>query len=308
MKNNPWFFFSMIILLFMGSCTFMFVGAFSNVAQQEKVSLKEDAILVLELEGVILDGKKILKEIREYSSKDNVKGILIRVNSPGGVVGPSQEIYHEIKKVRDNLGKPIYISANGLMASGAFYAAMGASKIYANSGSLLGSIGVIMNFANMQDLYKWAKIKRFNLSTGKFKDTGSDFREMRGDEKQYLNALLEESLEQFVRDILSGRKNLKDNLVRSVADGRVFTGDSAKKMGFIDEVGSFSDAVAAIGEETGLGSNPELFYPRKSPEEFIEMLSKSLKSMNPANNVEKVFQTKLIGRPLFMFPQYLSNE
>lgn len=308
MKNNPWFYFSMIILVFMGSCTYMFTGMFSEVASQGQFQAKTDSILVLELEGVIIDGKKILKEIRDYAHKDNIKGVLVRVNSPGGVVGPSQEIYHEIKNIRDVLEKPVYISANGLMASGAFYAAMGASKIYSNSGSLLGSIGVIMNFANLEDLYKWAKVKRFNLTTGKFKDTGSDFRNMRSDEKDYLNKLLSESLDQFIRDILLGRKNLKEEKVRAVADGRVFTGDFAKSYGFIDEVGSFSDAIKAIGVETGLGESPKLFHPKKSPEEFFEMLSKSMKSMNPAASVEKVFQTKLLGRPLFIFPQYLGNE
>lgn len=279
---------------------------FSSVGGVVQEPTKE-SILVLEMEGVIFDGKKLLREIREYAPKEYVKGIIVRVNSPGGAVGPSQELYTELKRVRTELNKPVYISANAVMASGAFYAAMGASKIYANTGSLLGSIGVIMNFANLEDLYSWAKIKRFNLSTGKFKDTGADFRSMKEEEKQYLQDLLEETLDQFVADILSGRPQMKEAFVREVADGRVFTGTFAREKGFIDETGSMTEAIAALGEETGLGKTPNLLYPKKSPEEFFEMLSQSLGKVNPAENFEEVFKTKLIGRPLFLLPQYVNH-
>jgi protease-4 len=293
----------MIILGFMGSCTFMVVGAMGNLVQKPQEVVAENSILLLDLEGVILDGKKFLKDLRNYSTKDNIKGVLIRVNSPGGVVGPSQEIYQEIKRIKEDLGKPVYISASGLMASGAFYAAMGASKIYANKGSLLGSIGVIMNFANMEDLYSWAKIKRFNLTTGKFKDTGADFRAMRPEEKQYLEALLEESLNQFVNDIADGRKNLAIDKIRALADGRVFTGSFAKSYGFIDEVGTMQEAANELGEELGLGKNPKLFVPKKSPEEFFAMLSEAANQLNPATKIESRLGMELVGRPLYLFPQ-----
>ena len=293
----------MIILGFMGSCTFMVVGAMGNLVQKPQEVVAEDSILLLDLEGVILDGKKFLKDLRTYSSKDSIKGVLIRVNSPGGVVGPSQEIYEEIKRVKEDLGKPIYISASGLMASGAFYAAMGATKIYANKGSLLGSIGVIMNFANMEDLYSWAKIKRYNLTTGKFKDTGADFRAMRPEEKQYLEALLEESLTQFVTDISEGRKNLSVEKIRNMADGRVFTGSFAKSYGFIDEVGTMQEAADELGEELGLGKNPKIFVPKKSPEEFFAMLSEAASQLNPATKIESRLGVELVGRPLYLFPQ-----
>lgn len=287
----------------MGSCTFMVVGAMGNLVQKPQEVVAENSILLLDLEGVILDGKKFLKDLRNYSTKDNIKGVLIRVNSPGGVVGPSQEIYQEIKRIKEDLGKPVYISASGLMASGAFYAAMGASKIYANKGSLLGSIGVIMNFANMEDLYSWAKIKRFNLTTGKFKDTGADFRAMRPEEKQYLEALLEESLNQFVNDIADGRKNLAIDKIRALADGRVFTGSFAKSYGFIDEVGTMQEAANELGEELGLGKNPKLFVPKKSPEEFFAMLSEAANQLNPATKIESRLGMELVGRPLYLFPQ-----
>lgn len=303
MKANPWFLFSMIILTFMGGCTFIVFNSLSGVVQTPTQQIAEDSILLLELEGVILDGKKFLKEIRDYSEKDNIKGVVVRVNSPGGVVGPSQEIYSEIMRVRDIVQKPIYISANGLMASGAFYAAMGASKIYANKGSLLGSIGVIMNFANLEELYSWAKIKRFNLTTGRFKDTGSDFRSMREDEKTYLNALLSESLNQFIDDIVTGRKIQRDK-VAAVADGRVFTGVFAKQYGFIDEIGGLHDAISAIGEATGLGKNPKVYRPQKTPEEFFEMLGERVQALNPYSTVKDTLHLQNFGKPMFILPQY----
>ena len=306
MKGNPWFYFSMIILTFFGGCTFLVFGSIAGLVQGgNRIEItKKDSILLLELEGVILDGKKFVKELREYAPQEHVKGILVRVNSPGGVVGPSQEIYQEILRVREELKKPIYVSANGLMASGAFYAAMGATKIYANKGSLLGSIGVIMNFADLKELYEWAKIKRFNLSTGKFKDTGSDFRSMREDEKAYLESLLAESLEQFISDIAEGR-GIDVEKIRPWADGRVFTGVFAKQQNFIDEVGGFSAAVQDLGELAGLGPSPHLFRPQKSPEDFLLLFEEQMEGLLPWGAVERKLQLHGLGQPMYLLPQYL---
>ena len=290
----------------MGGCTYIVFNSIGGAIQHEQVAVSKDSILVLELEGVIMDGKKFLKEIREYAHRDNVKGVVVRVNSPGGVVGPSQEIYSEIMRVRDELEKPIYISASGLMASGAFYAAMGGTKIYANKGSLLGSIGVIMNFANLEELYSWAKIKRFNLSTGKFKDTGSDFRSMRDDEKKYLEELLQESLNQFIDDIVAGRKMKRDK-VAAMADGRVFTGSFAKSYGFIDEIGGLADVLEDIGEETGLGKRPEIFKPQKRPEDFFELLEERMEGLSPIKSVQKSLKLDGFGKPMFIMPQFLEQ-
>ncbi|MFK8137587.1 MAG: signal peptide peptidase SppA [Bdellovibrionales bacterium] len=303
MKNNPWFFFSIIILGFMTGCTALIFGGIGSLQKQQVTSVSEDSILTLELEGVIFDGKKILKQLREYAGKENVKGILIQVNSPGGVVGPSQEIYQEILNIKKEYKKPVYIFGSGLVASGAFYVASAATKVYSNPGTLMGSIGVIMNFADISELYSWAKIKPFNLTTGKFKDTGSEFREMRDDEKQYLQLLLDEALEQFVNHLVDARDLRKDKVL-AIADGRIFTGVKAKDYGFVDEIGTYRDALKAIGKETGLGETPKTFTPQKTPEEFFEMLGEAAGKINPLEKMAQDLKLGLLGKPLFLMPQW----
>lgn len=311
MKNNPWFYFSMIILLSMAGCSAMFFGTAMKLGEMEQktVSVKEDSILSLELTGVIMDdkeNKRFFRDLNKYAKEDKIKGIIIKVNSPGGAVGTSQRVLSELNRIKETYKKPIYMAADDLMASGAFYAAMGATKVYANPGTLVGSIGVIMQFSDLTQLFEWAKMKPFNIKTGKFKDTGNVSRSMRDDEKQYLQSLVNETLEQFKDAIKEGRQADPD-VVDQHADGRVFTGSYAKKIGFIDEVGSWQDALMALSEELNLGKDPKVFTPDRTSEDFMLWLTDSMKGSNPLHSFKKDLGINLLGRPLYIMPHVVGE-
>lgn len=278
----------------------IFGGIFSSIIGS-KERIKGNAILRLELDGVIMDGKKFLKDLRKYRENSEVKGILVHVNSPGGVVGPSQEIYAELKKTREIYQKPVVVSGSGLMASGAFYAAMAADKIVTNPGTLMGSIGVIMEFANLEKLYDWAKIKRFVIKTGDYKDTGAEYRPMREDERKLLQKLMDDVLAQFKKAISEGR-NMPIEKVSQYADGRIFTGEQGVEWGFADQVGTMSDALDLIGEMTGLGKNPKVFDPPKEYENFLDYLTAHQSESKTEVQAMKVMvnQLKTLGQPLYL--------
>lgn len=275
-------------------------GLFSSMLnRKERVS--GDAIMKLELDGIIMDGKTFLKQLRKYRDIPEIKGILVHVNSPGGVVGPSQEIYAELKRTRDVFKKPVVVSGSGLVASGAFYAAMAADKFITNPGTLVGSIGVIMEFANLEKLYDWAKIKRFVIKTGAYKDTGAEYREMREDERKLLQGLMDDVLMQFKKAIAEGR-NLPMEKVTPYADGRIFTGEQAVALGFADQVGTYTDAVEVLGEMTKLGKNPEVFEPPKEYDSFIQYLTSNQDESRSESAAIKIMtnQLQMMGQPLFL--------
>ncbi len=224
-------------------------------------------IAVIDLKGVIMDSKKVLKNLKAAEENDEVKAVVLKVNSPGGAVAPSQEIYEQVKR----FPKPLVISISSLGASGAMYVAAGAKKIYANSGSLVGSIGVIMEFANLKKLYEWAKVERFTIKTGKFKDSGAEFREMRADEKEYFQGLVDDSLVQFKTAVRDGRKMTQAE-IDAVADGRVFTGQQAKALKLVDELGTFDDAVTWVAAEAKIKGKPKLVYPSVHKADFLDLI------------------------------------
>jgi protease-4 len=271
----------------------------SFMKHEDKVSGK--AILKLELDGAIMDGKTFLKDLKKYREVGDIKGILVHVNSPGGVVGPSQEIYSELKRTKEVYKKPVVVSGAGLVASGAFYAAMAADKIIVNPGTLIGSIGVIMEFANLEKLYDWAKVQRYVIKTGAYKDTGAEYRGMREDEKKLLQGLMDDVLLQFKKAIAEGR-HMPLEKVTPYADGRIFTGQQAVELGFADQVGTLTDAEEVIGEMTNLGKKPEIFEPPKEYDSIMEFITSNQSESRSEVQAFKVLtnQFKLMGQPLFM--------
>jgi protease-4 len=306
MFRNPWFLFSMCVFLFLGSCVYMVTSTVGMLGSPESASVNEDSILYVELDGVIIDGIEILEDLRTYAKEENIKAILVRVNSPGGVVGPSQEIYSELLRIREELKKPIVVSANALMASGGYYVAAAANKIVVNPGTLMGSIGVIMEFANLSDLYSWAKIQRYSLTTGAFKNTGTDTRTMRDDEKQLLQDMINEVHEQFKTAIVKGR-NMRQDQVDAIADGRILTGEMGVKLGLADLLGTETDAIKLI-EQLTESKDLKIFHPRKAQKEFMSWLGKG-RAVLPGNsiqeNLEAVLPLSLFGKPLYIMPQYI---
>lgn len=297
------FFAAAFVLVMFAGCVAMIAQVARHLPHEE--ALNEPSILQMKLEGIIMDSSEFVDDLREYAKNENIKGVLISVNSPGGVVGPSEEIYREIKRVRDDLKKPVVVSFNGLAASGAFYASMGATKIYSNAGSLVGSIGVIMEFANLEKLYEWAKIKRFVISTGAYKDSGAEYREMRPDERAVFQKLANEVLDQFKAAVAEGRK-LKPEQVTSIADGRVFTGLGAKELGLVDEIGSYTDAIHAVGELTGLGPDPKLYDPPSPNPTLAEIIGQVKTNVSLGSEVSHlknaIMHSQYWGQPLFLMP------
>src|SRR6185312_1803206 len=221
MRKNPWL--MLLVLIFVFGTLFVFVLGSSAISlfggrSPIKISSK-NSIMKLKLEGIIVDEDRLLSALRKYRKENSIKAFVIETNSPGGVVGPSQELNAEFKRTREEFKKPVVVVSQGLLASGAYYAAVGADKIIVAPGALVGSIGVIMEFANLEKLYDWAKVSRYSITTGKFKDSGAEYRSMRADERALFQNLINQVWLQFKQAVADGR-GLKLADVEPYADGR----------------------------------------------------------------------------------------
>jgi protease-4 len=222
---------------------------------------------VVELNGVILDSKKILERLEDFEEDDRVKAVVLRLNSPGGAVGPSQEIHQAVQAFK----KPLVVSMGSVAASGAYYIACGAKKVFANAGTITGSIGVIMEFINLEKLYEWAKVKRYSVKTGKFKDVGADYKDLSEEDRALLQAMVDDVLAQFRRAVVEGRKLTEDQVV-AVSDGRIFSGAQAKARGLVDELGSLQDAVREAASLAKIEGKPEVVYPERRKSRIWDLL------------------------------------
>jgi protease IV len=221
-----------------------------------------DRIAVIPIEGTITDDRETLEQIRRFRDDRSVKGYVVAINSPGGSVGPSQSIYSELKKLREEDDRPVVASIGGVGASGGYYIALGADSIFALPGSLTGSIGVIMELPEIRELMDKVGVEMRTIKSAAGKDVGSMFREMTPADSAILNALVQDVYDQFVDAVATERKIARATLL-PVADGRVMTGRQAQRSGLVDRLGNVRDAVAAAGRMAGLGDDPDLIYPRE---------------------------------------------
>ena len=248
-------------------------------------------IAVIPVEGVINDetAKRINRHLKTYATDGRVRAILLRVDSPGGGVAASQEIYREVKRAKEEHKKPIVVSMGTVAASGGYYIACPANRIIANPGTITGSIGVIAEWLNYKELVGWAKMKPEVFKSGEFKDTGSPTREMSEKERQYFQGMISELYDQFVRAVAEGRKgkkNLDELQVRKLADGRVFTGQGALENGLVDEIGNYEDALKSTAALVGIKGEPQVVTPPKPREGFSiwDLLTESkLETLLPKN-------------------------
>lgn len=229
---------------------------------------------VIEIEGVISSSKRTVRDIKRFAEDPNIQGILVRVDSPGGGVAASQEIYEELKKCRGQ--KKVVISMGALAASGGYYVSLPADLIVANPGTITGSIGVIMQFPIFEELMKKIGINYEVIKSKEHKDIGSPFRKMDEKEKKLLQDVVTDVYEQFVQATCEAR-NLPRDSVLKFADGRIITGSQAKKLGLVDTLGSFEDAVKIIGDMLGI-AKPNLIYPQKRLS-LIELLTEPVEQM-----------------------------
>ncbi len=221
-----------------------------------------DRIAVVDLDGIILSPEPVVGQLKHFADDSSIKAIILHVNSPGGGVAASEEIYREVKRIRDEKKKPIVVSIETVGASGAYYVASASNKIYADDGSIVGSIGVIAQWVNYGDLLKWAKLKDVVLKTGEFKDTGNPARDLTPAEQAYMQSLIDNMFGQFVHAVADGR-GMKVEDVKSIANGKVWTGQQALSMKLIDNVGDFEAAVKDTAKSVGITGEPTLVRPPK---------------------------------------------
>ncbi len=229
----------------------------------------KERVGVVEITGALTDSKTILRQLKKFSEDETLKALVVRINSPGGAVGPAQEIRAELLKLRAR--KKVVASLGTVAASGGYYIASGAEVIVANPGTLTGSIGVIMNLANVEQLLQKLGLTMFSLKAGELKDVGSPFRSLTPPEKEYLQRLLTKVHEQFIADVAEGRRMLIHK-VREVADGRIFTGAEAQQLGLVDHLGNLPDAIELAGRLAGLKGKVEAVYPPPEKPSLLRLL------------------------------------
>jgi protease-4 len=234
---------------------FAFIAVLSlMVTFTHKVPIGEKVALI-RVTGMIIDSTDVIDELKEYGKDSSVKAIVLRVDSPGGAVAPSQEIYTEVRKIKEH--KKVVVSMGSVAASGGYYIAAPADKIVANAGTLTGSIGVIMEIPNMGGLMEKIGVETQIIKSGKHKDIASAFKSLTPEEKQILQTVLDDVHDQFIRAVSDGR-GMEFEEIKALADGRVFTGRMAKDLGLVDELGSLQDAIMLAGKLTGIKGEPKV--------------------------------------------------
>ncbi|MEK6538303.1 MAG: signal peptide peptidase SppA [Nitrospirota bacterium] len=270
-KKHPILF---IFLSLFAVSLFIFIAAYTVTVGLGKFSIAGgEKIAVVKIEGVLLESKDIIEELREHRENKSVKAILLRIDSPGGAVAPSQEIYTEVLKIREEGKKKIVTSMGSVAASGGYYIASASDKIVANPGSVTGSIGVIIELANVSGLMKKVGVESVVIKSGKFKDVGSLFRTMTTEERELLQGVIDDTYDQFIEAVSVGRGISKEDLI-PIADGRVFTGRQAKKLGLVDELGSMQDAIRITAEMAGIKGEPDIIEKKKK----VSILERLLKN------------------------------
>lgn len=230
-----------------------------------------DRIGVVDLEGVILSPQPVVSELKKFGDDSSIKAIILHVNSPGGGVAASEEIYREVKRIRSEKKKKVVASIETVGASGAYYVSSGCDKIYADEGSIVGSIGVIAQWVNYGDLLKWAKLKDVVLKTGEFKDTGNPARDLTPAEQAYMQSLIDNMFGQFIKAVADGR-GMKYDDVKSIANGKVWTGQEASSMKLIDGIGDFQKAVDETAKSVGITGEPTLVRPERDRRTLMDLL------------------------------------
>ena len=258
---------SVLILIFV--VIFGSIAWFSHLRGGDAKLMFGEKVAVLEVKGVIADSQPTIEQLATFRKDSSVKAVVVRIESPGGGVSPSQELYQEIG--RTGREKPVVVSMGSIAASGGYYIASAAQKIYANPGTITGSIGVILQFTNFEELLNKIGFRMEIVKSGEFKDVGNPAREMTSEERAYLQTMIDNVHQQFVRDVARGRR-MQEEEVREVADGRIFTGEQAKELGLVDELGNLRDAISAAAKLAGIEGEPKIVYPEKEKRSVVDYL------------------------------------
>jgi len=291
-RRHPYLFF---ILIFTGIVCAVILGTSVLIAVYGRGSDFDfrEKVGVIEISGVISDSRETVDALKEFRENETIKAIVVRIDSPGGGVGPSQEIFREIQKTVPK--KKVVASMGGVAASGGYYIAAGTDAIFANPGTITGSIGVIMGFTNFQTLLDKIGLVPVVIKSGEYKDTGSPVRKMTDTERKMLQALAESIHQQFIQDVALGRKR-EGSQIQALADGRIFTGEEAQSLGLVDQLGNLEDAIEWAARQSGIQGKVSTVYAREKRFSLIRyLLESSLDSI-----VDQALNTRLHGGYLYL--------
>ncbi len=268
MRKHPVIFFILVTGFVFAFFITLFMSILSVAKGGRSFFLKNSSVAILEVQGPIFDSSDALKKIDNFKEDKQVKAVVVRIDSPGGAVAPSQEIFSELKKLREK--KTVIVSMGTVAASGGYYIALAGNKIFASPGTITGSIGVIMESLSAEELLKWAKVESRVIKSGKLKDVGSPFRVMTPEERAYLQGIIDNMYAQF-KGAVSEERHMPMEKLLPYADGRVMTGDQALQLGFIDKMGTLYDAIDEAKKMAGLPQSTPVIWPKKfeSPFEFL---------------------------------------
>lgn len=282
----------LVIVLFLGFLA-MSISTLKSIKKSDFVSaFQRKPIGVIEVTGVIMQSKKTIELLLEAEKDKTIKAIIVRVDSPGGAVGPTQEIYEEIRRIDKDV-KPVYASFGGIAASGGYYIGAATRKIYANAGSLTGSIGVIMQFMNLEKLYEFLKLDPNTIKAGRYKDIGSPNRQMSPEERQIMQSMIDGVHTQFIEDIAKARKDKIKGSLRDHAQGQIFSGQMAMELGLVDSLKGLYAAGREIMKENQIeGEFGIKYFKEKKPFRVVDLLE----------DVESKMKGKLMeSYPVLMF-------
>lgn len=250
-------------------------------------------VAIVPIEGEIFESRETVELLRDYADNHSVRAIVVRINSPGGAIVPSQEIYAEILRIRKETGKPVVASMDSLAASGGYYIALACDPIMANPGTITGSIGVIAQWFNMEGLVRWARLEPETITSGAMKDSGSPFKQMSEEDREYFQNLIDGLHSQFVEAVAQGRAGkLEKSRILELADGRVYTGQEAVELRLVDQLGTLHDAVMVAARQAGIEGEPRTIYPRERTPGLLDLL---VDGNAAATFVDKVLREKVGG-------------
>ena len=276
-RRSAWFYIGVIggslaavclLLTFMVWATMRSIGGGDSAG----FGLSADRIAVIDITGVILSPETVDSQLRKFGDDSSVKAIILHINSPGGGAAASQEIYHEVLRVRQENHKKVIASIESVGASGAYYIASACDKIYANDASVVGSIGVIMEWTNYGDLLRWAKLKNVVIHAGELKDAGDPSRDLTPKEEAYFQSLVDNMYTQFVHDVATGRHST-DAKITPLATGQVWTGQQSLPLGLIDKVGGYRVALMETAKDAGISGEPSVVRPAKNKRGLFSVLT-----------------------------------
>ncbi len=272
-KNKSFWAFGCLILIIFGLIGLVIFSVYLTSGKTDKVSSDfhwdiitgQDKIGLVEIKDIIYDSREIVKQIKDYVKRKDVKGILLRIDSPGGGVAPSQEIYKAVKEAKEK--KPVVVTMGSVAASGGYYVASPATLIFSNPGSITGSIGVLMVLINIEGLLEKVGVNYTALKSGKLKDAGAFYKKISPEDSIYLSEVINDVYNQFIEDVATAR-NIPIDSIKKLADGRTFTGKQALKTGLIDFLGTFDDAFKKCSELAGIKGEPYLIEKKPPKKAF----------------------------------------